>query len=96
MAVLSAIEILEQRLQVDASNLNSSAVLVQHEAEVGFVTVAILKVLATRKERVVLSNGRHTACRHLVDTRGGEGLVNRLAESDVVKELLRVVGFVFG
>jgi len=95
MAVPCAIEILEQWLQVNASNLNSSSVFVQYKAKFAIIGVTTLKVLAACKQCVILSNGWHTACWHLVNSSSCECLVNRLAECNIVKEPLGIISFVF-
>ena len=95
VAVFSAIKILEHRLQVNTSDLDSSTVLVKNSSQLFFDRGA-LEVLATCEQSVVLGYGRDTDCGCLVDTGSGECLVDACNEGNVVKETLGVVGLVFG
>jgi len=95
VAVLSSVEVLEERLQVDALNLHSVSVFVHDGLELSLIVVDTrLEVLAASKERVVLCNGWHAGVGGLFDSASGEGLVDALREGDVVEELLWVVGLI--
>jgi hypothetical protein len=95
VTVFSAVEILENWLEVDAADLDSSTVLIKDSAKLLF-NVCTLKVLAAGKQSVVLSDSANTDSRSLVDTGGGECPVNASCEINVVEELFGVVGLISG
>lgn len=77
MTVLGAVEVLEDWLQMNASNLDSPLVFLQNWAQSAWIgMLSISEVLASSEQSVVLGNGWNTNTWSLVNTLGGEGLVN--------------------
>lgn len=77
MTVLGAVEVLEDWLQMNASNLDSPLVFLQNWAQSAWVSMlSISEVLTSSEQSVVLGNGWNAHAWSLVNTLGGEGLVN--------------------
>lgn len=95
VAVASLVEVLEGGFEVNAALHNSAAVLIEHGLHGIRVLVHTgLEVLAASEQGIVLCNGWHAGVRGLVDAAGGEGLVDRLREGNIVEELLGVISLV--
>jgi len=95
MTTLSLVIVLEDWFQVDTSNVNGFLVFFDNLAEIIFIAVARLQVLAASKQRIVLSDGSDTNNRCLFNASCGEGFVDIGTECNIVKELFGVVGFIF-
>jgi len=97
VTVLGAVKVLELGLQVDATDLDGAAVLIKNLLDGLIVSVdGGLEVLSASQKSVVLCNGWHTYIGGLVDTLGGESLVDRLDKGNIVEELLWVTGLILG
>lgn len=92
MAILCDIKILEHWLQVDAAGGYGETVLTEDLFKIFFAVA--LEVLAAGKEGIILSNGWHSDSWCFLDASSSESLVNGMAESYVVEELLGVIGAV--
>ena len=95
MTTLSLVIVLEDWFQVDTSNVNGFLVFFDNLAEIIFISVTRLQVLAASKQRIVLGDGSDTNNRCLFNASCGESFVDIGTEGDIVKELFGVVGFIF-
>ena len=95
MTTLSFIVVLKDRFQVNASNFDSSPVLIENLTNVGFIAVATLQVLAAGEKSVVLRQGSNSCNWYLLNASSSEGFVDTGTESNIVEEFLSVVSLVF-
>ena len=95
MTALSLIVVLKDRLQVNASNFDSSLVLIKNFSNVVFIAVTTLQVLAAGEKSIVLGKGSDSCNWHLFNASSSESFVDAGTESYVVEKFLRVVCLVF-
>lgn len=88
MAVLGDVEVLEDGLQVHTLGLNGFAEMVKDRLD---LTVVVSEVLSAGEEGVFFREGGDTRAGALIDASDGEGLVDAVAEIDIIEEDFGVV-----
>ncbi len=79
---------------MNTSDIYSLSVFFNDVAEIVFITIAALQVLAAGEKSVVLSDWSNSNNRSFFNSCGGESFVDTCAECNIVEELLGVVSFI--